>query len=496
MKNKPFEWAKVLAFYALLTLVMRFLSFFPSVINHDESTYILIADAIRSGKMYLIDIVDTKPVGIFLIFGCLQTLFGTSILMIRIVTALWIVFTAFGLYRVHLQLRGEGQAPFASGLIYIVLTSIFTNYGVSPNTELFFNLFTILALELLLKPAQTTRFFLAGLLLGFGFIIKYVVLFDTLAFAGFFLWKALKEKWAWQQALSLAVACGLGFALPFASVFSFYWSHGFGQRFLFYTFEVSGNYFIDRPFIDFVKFVAESFGRYFFVSFFFFYSLLDRSLRLNEFKVLILLWSLSILYIILAPGKLFSHYFIQFMLPFSLMAGSFFDSRRVLKGILPKAFAPKTGYAILLLMVIANIIFQKKDYIDKPDYPTQIADYLDNKVNPEDVIYTGNYHQIIYHLLNEESPTPFIHRSLLWDEENVEALGLDQNQELKKIMKQHPKYVIYQGALPLDLEFGKTVKRQYQLVKRFPKQINIYERIDTHLGIKKKESKVPIRNIE
>lgn len=478
MRNKQFAWAKLLSVYALLALLMRFLSFFPSVIDHDESTYILIADAIREGKIYLIDIVDTKPVGIFLLFGFFQSIFGESILAIRILTTLWIALTALGIHKVHESLGGVGQAPFASGVIYLVMTSIYTFYGISPNTELFFNLFTIVALWLLLQKSQMSHFFLAGLSLGAGFIIKYVVLFDAIAFALFFLWKAIKEKWAFRKAFALAMACILGFTIPFGSVFAFYWSNGFVHQFLFYSFEVSGNYFIDRHWTDLVEFVFQGFARYIFVSFFFFYVLFDRSIRLNEFKTLIILWSVCILYIILVPGKLFGHYFIQFMLPFSLLAGSFFDERRVLKGILPKIFSPKIGYSILILLLIANVFFQKKDYLDKADYAEQIADYLDDHLKPEDVIYTGNYHQIIYHLLDEDSPTPFIHRSLLWDQENVEALEINQKKELKHIMRQEPRYVIYQGDLPVEIDFGKMMQQDYKLIKAFPKEINVYERID------------------
>ncbi|MBP8239553.1 MAG: hypothetical protein KAX50_06315, partial [Saprospiraceae bacterium] len=52
-----------------LALVMRFFSFFPSVINHDESTYILIAEGLLKGKVYFRDYIDTKPIGIFLLYA-------------------------------------------------------------------------------------------------------------------------------------------------------------------------------------------------------------------------------------------------------------------------------------------------------------------------------------------------------------------------------------------------------------------------------------------
>lgn len=477
MQRPEFTPVQILAIYTVLALLMRVFSFFPSVINHDESTYILIANEILSGKIYLQDVIDTKPVGIFLLFAGFLTVLGNSILAIRALTAFWIVLTAFGICRVHKNLGGRGAAPFASGLIYIVITSIYTYYGISPNTEIFFNLFTILALWLLLRPQQKmTQFFLAGLCLGAGFLIKYVVLFDALAFCLFFLWQSIRKQWQPQQTLSLFAACASGFAIPFGAVFLFYWSANLSERFVFYAFEVSKDYFIEQHWFDYVKYVLESFGRFGLVSFFFFYALFDRSVRLRTFNGLIAIWSLCVLYIILLPGKLFSHYFIQFMLPLSLMAGSFFDARRTLPVFLAKIFTPKIGYAVLGLLVGVNFWFQKKDYFDKPDYAQQIADYLDDKLKPEDAIYTGNYHQIIYHLLDRESPTPYVHRSLLWDEKNVEALEINRAQELQRILRQAPRFIIYEGDLPRELPFGKIVKQQYRRVKTFEEDIHVYER--------------------
>ncbi len=45
-------------------------------------------------------------------------------------------------------------------------------------------------------------------------------------------------------------------------------------------------------------------------------------------------------------------------------------------------------------------------------------------------------------------------------------------------MRQKPRYVIYQGKLPMEIDFGKTVQQDYKLIKAFPKEINVYERID------------------
>ena len=51
----------------ILAFILRFFSFFPSVIDHDESTYLVIANEITKGKVLYADFTDIKPVGIFYI---------------------------------------------------------------------------------------------------------------------------------------------------------------------------------------------------------------------------------------------------------------------------------------------------------------------------------------------------------------------------------------------------------------------------------------------
>ena len=91
----------ILAALTVLSTVMRFFSFFPSVMDHDESTYLVIADALRNGDVYLRDVIDTKPIGIFTLLAIFQLFFGKSILIFRIITAIWIALTAWMLYLTH-----------------------------------------------------------------------------------------------------------------------------------------------------------------------------------------------------------------------------------------------------------------------------------------------------------------------------------------------------------------------------------------------------------
>ncbi len=57
--------AGVFFFFAILSVALRFFSFFPSVLDHDESTYLEIAREMLEGKALYVDLIDIKPPGIF-----------------------------------------------------------------------------------------------------------------------------------------------------------------------------------------------------------------------------------------------------------------------------------------------------------------------------------------------------------------------------------------------------------------------------------------------
>lgn len=147
----------------------------------------IIGRDILSGKSLYTDVTDTKPVGIFLFYAALEFLFGNSIFWKRFVFAILVGVTGFLISRISKKLFHQDKLAFAAGLIYIIYTSIWTYHGRSPNTELLFNFFTASSLLFLLKR-NTWNYMFAGLFMGIGFMVKYLVLFDFAAFFTVFLY--------------------------------------------------------------------------------------------------------------------------------------------------------------------------------------------------------------------------------------------------------------------------------------------------------------------
>jgi 4-amino-4-deoxy-L-arabinose transferase-like glycosyltransferase len=455
----------VLAVLAALSLALRFFSFFPSVINHDESTYIVIAEGLLKGKVYFDEYIDTKPIGIFLLFAAFLKMLP-SVFAIRLITALWVALTAWLLYKLKIRLGASHQTAMASGVLYLFLCSIFTFYGVAPNTELYYTLFTTAAVLLAVQPVRHPGFaVLSGLSLGMAFMMKYVVLFDALAIGLFLLVQQVRHKEGWLSFWWRALLMAITMVIPFLLTWAWYQARGLNDTFLFHTFEVMKRYPVSRTPLDYLKFFADFLLRFLPITLAFIMALRDK--RSNPtIKLLAILWMTLTLIPVMITGRLFGHYFIQLMPAFALLAGEYFRADRT-----------RFVYPLLGILLAANMWIQKKDYYDKPDYPRQIATWLQQQLQPKDIIYTGNYHHILYHLLGMDSPTPYVHRSLLWQDHHIQALGIRTTEAWDNLWTQQPVFILFEGKLP-DNAFSRKLIANYRPVRRFGKDIIVYRRLD------------------
>lgn len=448
---------KQLAGFLGISIGLRLLTFFRTVIDHDESTYIVIGDAILHGARYWVDIIDVKPVGIFWLYAGFQAIFGHSIFAMRLMAALWLALTAFFMARFKLELGSSPRAAYGAGILFIVLNSLFTFYGISPNTETFFTFFTMLAFWLALRYRNVMGWFIAGVALGLGFIIKYVVLFDALTL-GLFLLSSPGVRFPGR--IKGLVVMVMGAALPFGVVLACYAHWGAVDKFLFYTFQVSKNYPVEAELGDHLKSFADLNLRFFPIALLF-YLTLGYSQTPPNIRRLGMLWSGMVLIPVLLPGKFFGHYYIQFFLPFSFVAGEFFSrSQEEVPRFLRSFFRRSVSIPLLGTFLAFHFFFQKRDYIDRLDTPRVLAKTLQGKMEEGDQVYAGNFHHILYFLLRQQSPTPYVHRSLLWSEEHRRALNIQAEEEIHRIFAQKPTFVVVQDSIANPL-FNRLLQKGY-----------------------------------
>lgn len=465
---------KILGLFVALTILMRALSFFISVLDHDESTYIVISDYLLRGKTYFVDVIDTKPIGVFLIYAAMQKALGASIFMLRLGSALWIAMTAFLIFLTHRSFMKGKYGGIAAGVIYILMNSFFTYFGLSPNSETYFNLFTILGLLIMIRSQKLWHFLPAGLSLGIGMMVKHVVMFDALAFGLFLLWSHLGDKKRFIWALKGGILMAFASTLPLCALIYYYSSIGHLEVFWFYTFEAASRYPVSLPISKYFEFLVDFLLRFAPITYCFFYVILNSD-TLLKLRRLGALWTILVFIVVLIPGNLYGHYFIHLMLPFSFVAGQFFDlPRHKMPVFIQRLMTPKVSYPLLGVLFVLNLFFQKIDCIDKTDYPKQIFQFLKDRIREEDKIYTSVSHQILYHFLRKESPILHLHPSLFWEPKHIQALEIDVKKELERITSDPPRFIIWRADRKDD-RLDDFLQKNYSLIQTFGREL-IFER--------------------
>jgi 4-amino-4-deoxy-L-arabinose transferase-like glycosyltransferase len=433
-----------------------------------------------SGKTLYVDMVDIKPPGIFLILAGFQSVIGYSVFGIRLLVAIWIGLTAFMIFLTGKLLVKDDRVAIASGIIYIFFISTWSFYGLSITPEIFFNLFTISSLFVLLDMKSTGRFFWAGLIAGLGFMVKYLVLFDFAAIVLLILINEIRqEKLPVNRLMYSLLGAGIGFLLPFAGTNLWYYLNGHFDALYNVVYLAPSRYPSAFEPWKMLKFLLDFHLRFLPVFFLFYYVLFAKMPgvpHLSFTRRLVMLWSAFALVAVMLAGKTFGHYMIQLMLPVSIAAGSFFQSQYEFPLYFNRVVSGRVGIIILATLFI-GISAMKLEYVFRKDVPQEIAEYLKPKLKEGDIIYTGNYHHIIYYLLRKDSPTKYVHRSLLINENHIRALDIDADKEFRHITSQNPLYIIVKDEYP-SMIMNDFIKDHYQLEEEFDGEVYLFRRRD------------------
>ncbi|MEM1215570.1 MAG: glycosyltransferase family 39 protein [Bacteroidota bacterium] len=431
-----FAWAKyAFPLFLLLAVVIRWGTFFPSVLDHDETTYFLIGKGLLEGQTYLVDTIDTKPIGIFLIYAFFAWLGSGTLWVARLGAALAVGLSGWLLYRLGRQQTRSTAVGWGAGISYVLLVSIFSRYGVSPNTELFFVPFTVGAFVLALRSnVGVLHFTGAGLLLGLAFVIKYVVAADAFALGVYLLYLGWKNghlsRTIFRQCLPMTVV----FFLPLVATYGWYASHGLGETFWFYTFEVAGRYPTDTPWSERWFFLGKFFGRFLPFTVFAVLAFRDRVDVRASWPVFLLFWLVCTTIMTLVPGTLFGHYQIQMMVPLALLAGRWFHAARPSGRWKRPRLAFWRGLVLFVTLGLSIGLYLANNR--KPDVPRLVAAELQTRMQPGQQLYSGNCQHVLYHLLAQAPPTPYVHSSLLFFPHHIENLGIDLDAETDRILHQ------------------------------------------------------------
>lgn len=474
--------------FILLAILFRFLSFFKWVIDHDESTYMVIAHQMLQGDIYWKDIIDTKPPGIFLVYGMIELIAGNSISVARLFVAIWIGINAWMLRDVLYQWTKNVRTSTFGGIVYIVALSLYTFYGISPNSELFVSGFSIIALWMIVRfSSQPLSYWISGLMLGIGISIKQTAAFDALAIGLFVLSKIKYENAALIKTVVKVFIMALMSTIPTLLIAFWYYRHGLLEDWLFHFIEIPGRYAEPFPFSKRVLYHADFLLKYFpftiLVGLFF---KRTRTMYLDVY-VFLITWCVLALISINIPGNPLGHYFIQ-IIPILALASAL--SFHISKCHDWKVFKPRYAIRLLLLLFVINGVFQYNDYVKHP-HPSEIIYNtivdLEAKRNNKDMknitLYTADTPmQILYKKLNAKPPVLYPHPSLIWIEKHRTNYQTELSELLSKVYEKPPLYIVRDEENKSDA-FMQFVSDYYTTIDTFSSSFVLHQRKKIPLSV-------------
>ncbi len=464
--------------YIGFSIAFRFFSFFPAVIDHDESTYLVIANELLKGQHYWLDIFDTKPIGIFLLYAGFIKIAGNSIFFLRLLTALWVGLTAWLIYDMQKHWCPRGPAAWLSGMFYLGMISLFTFYGVSPNTEIYFSSLAILAMWLVFRwPWQWWSFILAGISIGLGLLIKQAVLFDAVALGLFLLWRIIaRHRNSIVHLLQLGLMTLMSI-IPMLIVMGWYINMNALDVFVDHQFFLPGRY-LENAHRSFAwVLIPDFFLRYFPITILAVVTVIRLSMKRVPVIGFYLLWLLLALVAALLPKNAFGHYLVSMIPALAMLAGLAWHPDTVLPRWLLWLRNPRIGYGILFAFLLLNATLQYNDYKVKPDPMKEACEFIQAAGIPEPVVYTGttNY-QILYFLLDCPPPVAYPHPSLLFDDRFRTVLHIDTIGEYNKVVAVQPDFCFFELTQPIGM-FAGFLSDAYMPIDTFSGKTVMYQRI-------------------
>jgi len=477
----------VFIFFALLAVFLRWSSFYRTVIDWDESLYLLVAKAWSDGNPPYTAIWDNKPPGIYLIFLAAITTLGHSVISIRIFACLFIATTSFFLSKIGKLIENNGNIiGLLAGLLYAVAT--LSNGGLAANTEVFFTTFVAIAMYIFFSNnfydqevtyKKYATLFGIGLLLGIGFEVKYVVLFDFIALSliliSTLIFKVKSPQKYWLIVKTFSVLL-LGFLLPFIAFSCYFWSIGHFDEYFYANFTANKLRTIDVQFSFIEPFKAIYQSKKIDIVIWLSIPLLLigyflKTKKNNNIISMLSIWERWILsslifwmstifmgiYITLR-GSFYAHYFIQ-VLPIICFVAAYilinliFGNREIAKitikqylllGILLAVLIGSRGTFKALKSSAEYIYFRNIQGIEEwGDTSGLIAKYLKDKVTPNDYIYVVNQVPIVYFLTNTKIPTRYAFPPFLFLQSDLPNItGIEPHKELEQILQKRPLYII------------------------------------------------------
>lgn len=412
--DNPEQKSRLAIFLALflLTLAVRFPFFFLSVIDWDESTYILMGQSIVDGNFPYLEFWEAKPPLAFVPYAVFIWLFGDSIVGIRLGGAVCVSVTAYIAFRLGQHMWGR-----AAGVISAVILVIFVSFlrgGQSTLTELITIVPLMGAAALCVIGKEGPRkYFLLGGIISLAALVRLELAYFALFLGGFFLIKSAMKK---NYPVNYFFLYALGGLIPVGLVILVYWVGGHAR--IFFDSAVIAPYKFAETQLSFLPTLWALAGNLFSTSKALLWGGFLGAIFLNVIKwnmntetqkqgaVILGVFFLGVAFAISKTGAGFGHHLIQVVGFLALFSGQFyaFLFNRYNKLLISMIiFSGLMAFASILLYAYMDIGYRLLNHQPlQSDTGYKIADYM-RKENPgREPVYLTKYH--IVYWLNQMKP--------------------------------------------------------------------------------------------
>ncbi len=224
--------------FAALCVAIRLPFWFPSVIDWDESTFILMGQEILDGRLPYVELFENKPPLAFAAFALFLAV-HSSIMAVRIGGAVCVLIAGYLTYRIGTRLHTM-KTGVVAGLLSIVFISGVTTSGQATMSETIALIPLLGATALLLLPRSKPSSFLLGCLLAVAALVRTNLAYVALAVTALVLYRLYRERSG--SAMGETLMFGLGALLPPGIVAALYASRGHLDTLFSATVTASVNY--------------------------------------------------------------------------------------------------------------------------------------------------------------------------------------------------------------------------------------------------------------
>lgn len=424
-------------------------------LNVDESAYLAIGEALLRGALPYVDIIDRKPVGLYLIYAAAVALFRDPIIGARV---LGLIATSLSAWLIVRMARRFARTSWPTATLAAVFFSCYAILygGDAAQYNVFVMPFVAAAAVLVLAADEHLRhgaapsplmLGTAGLLLGLAMQIKYTAGFESVGFGCWLIAVGWRQRGLLGSRGLRRLGGGLGLmivggVLPTAVAAAAYWRVGHIDAFVFYNFTVN---FIRPPTDYTTSLLLGRIGMSLAVAMPLAilsvrYAALQRRSapqgRQGATDAVLVVWMLSGLFGALVQRQPYLHYFYAVVPPLAIWAAQALGNG----GFNLRAQVCACAFLILpLAEYAAGWAYEIRDH-GSANLPRTIAQDLRH----EDVrsLYVFNYFGVLYHLSGLPSPTRYTLPTHLLRDLEAASFQFDARAELGRILAEHPEVIV------------------------------------------------------